>query len=181
MPKCPNCYYELVLLEHRAKYKCAKCGELFPQLEIDSKEFREQNKKERQESRKQWHRESSQNQHARKVIPKIIDELNNPKPKKTKERYYDEHRDTIIQQKKSYRLSLSDQQKKEQNEKRKVRRYKNIDATRLKGRINYWKQQQKALAVQFFENEPYTAYNTQSQGFLATYSLSYLLWLGKAF
>ena len=47
MPRCPNCFYELVLLEHKRKYKCAKCGRLFPQKEIDDKEFREWNKKEK--------------------------------------------------------------------------------------------------------------------------------------
>ena len=127
MPKCPNCYYELVLLEHRQKYKCAKCGRLFPQLGIDSKEFREQNKREREQSRKQWLREVRNNYNAKKAIPKIIEEIKNPKPKKTKEKYYNKKRDTIINQKKSYRLSLSDQQKKEQNGKRKLRRYKNIE------------------------------------------------------
>jgi len=43
MAKCLNCNYTLVLLEHRRKYKCAKCGKLFPQSEIDNKEFVEWN------------------------------------------------------------------------------------------------------------------------------------------
>jgi transcription initiation factor TFIIIB Brf1 subunit/transcription initiation factor TFIIB len=47
MPKCPNCEYMLVLLEKRMKYKCAKCGRLFRQKEIDIKEFAEWNKNER--------------------------------------------------------------------------------------------------------------------------------------
>ncbi|MBM3247377.1 hypothetical protein FJZ17_02455 [Candidatus Pacearchaeota archaeon] len=47
MPKCPKCNYTLVLLEKRMKYKCAKCGRLFRQKEIDTKEFAEWNKKER--------------------------------------------------------------------------------------------------------------------------------------
>ena len=34
MSKCPNCSYTLVLLEYRRKYKCPKCGKLFPQQEI---------------------------------------------------------------------------------------------------------------------------------------------------
>ena len=51
MPKCANCFYELVLLEHRQKYKCAKCGRLFPQKEIDTNEFVEWNKQRRAEER----------------------------------------------------------------------------------------------------------------------------------
>lgn len=53
MPKCPNCSYLLVLLEHRRKYKCAKCGRLFPQQEVDSNEFRELNKRERKKDKKE--------------------------------------------------------------------------------------------------------------------------------
>jgi DNA-directed RNA polymerase subunit RPC12/RpoP len=37
--RCPNCNYSLVLLERRAKYKCALCSKLFPQKEVDDKEF----------------------------------------------------------------------------------------------------------------------------------------------
>jgi len=57
MPRCPNCFYELVLLEKRRKYKCAKCGKLFPQKEIDDKEFRERNKKRREQAKKEARRE----------------------------------------------------------------------------------------------------------------------------
>ena len=169
MSKCPNCFYELVLLGRRRKYKCAKCGKLFSQKEIDLKEFKEQNNKEREESRRQWQIEMSQDHHARKVIPKIIGDINNPRSKKSKEQYYKENRDSIIQKKKEYRLNLSDQQKKEQNEKRRARRYRNIHATRLQSRINHWKQQQKTLAVQFVENELIKAYRPQSDNFLASF------------
>ena len=48
MPRCLKCNYKLVLLEDRRKYKCAKCGKLFPQKEIDDKEFRELNKGEKE-------------------------------------------------------------------------------------------------------------------------------------
>jgi uncharacterized Zn finger protein (UPF0148 family) len=43
--KCPNCFYELTLLEKRGKYKCAKCGKLFPQKKIEDQSFKEWNKK----------------------------------------------------------------------------------------------------------------------------------------
>ena len=89
MTKCPNCNYTLVLLEYRQKYKCAKCGRLFFQKEIDAKEFREQNEKEREKDRKQMKKEQIYDYRARKVIPKIIEEIKNPKSTKTKEEYYD--------------------------------------------------------------------------------------------
>ena len=45
MLRCPNCSYKLVLLSYRPKYKCALCSKLFPQKDIESKEFREFNKR----------------------------------------------------------------------------------------------------------------------------------------
>ena len=60
MPKCPNCDYLLVLLEHRRKYKCAKCGRLFLQQKVDSKEFREWNKKRREKAKKKALEESEE-------------------------------------------------------------------------------------------------------------------------
>ncbi len=175
MSKCPNCFYELVLLEKRRKYKCAKCGRLWKQKEIETKEFKELNKRERKESRKQLKKEANQDFQAKKIIPKIIEQLKNPKAKKTKEEYYGQNRDMIIQQKREYRKQLSEQEKKEQNEKRKARRYANIEVTRLNSRINYWRQQQKALALQYYENEVYTPYTISLQDSLPTYALPYQL------
>lgn len=48
---CSFCNYSFVLLEHRRKYKYAKCGRLFPQKEIETKEFQDWNKKQRQEEK----------------------------------------------------------------------------------------------------------------------------------
>ena len=47
MARCIKCSYLLVLLPKRNKYKCSKCGSLFPQREIDNKEFREWDKRQR--------------------------------------------------------------------------------------------------------------------------------------
>ena len=101
--------------------------------------------------------------------------MNNPQPPKTKEQYYEEKKDKIIQQKREYRKNLSGQQKKEQNEKRKARRYANIEATRLITRINYWRQQQKSLTLQYYENKLYTPYSVGLHDSLPTFQLSYLL------
>ena len=57
MPRCPNCSYILVLLERRGKYKCAKCGKLYPQKEIDDKEFREHNKRQKERDKDDYERQ----------------------------------------------------------------------------------------------------------------------------
>lgn len=61
MPSCPNCFYELVLREKSRKYKCAKCGRLYPQQEIETKEFVEWNKREskreKEEAKKEYLKE----------------------------------------------------------------------------------------------------------------------------
>ncbi len=176
MPKCPSpCFYELVLLENRGKYKCARCGKLWKQKDIDLAEFIRQNKREREEDREQLKRKAKQAYQAKKAIPKVIEDIKNPKPLKTKEEYYEENRDKIIQQKKEYRKGLSEQAKKEQNEKRKARRYMNIEYTRIQCRINYWKQQQKALALKTFSDGFYTPYSVGLQDSLPTFQHSYLL------
>jgi DNA-directed RNA polymerase subunit RPC12/RpoP len=159
--RCPECNYALVLLERRHKYKCAKCGRLFSKQEIGLKEFREYNQVERKKARKQYKIESSQNQLARKTIPKIIEELKNPKPQKPQ-----------AEQKREYRKNLSEQAKKEENEKRKARRMKNLESTRLNGRIEYWKQKQKALALLYCDFYGFKASRFQKRESLPTISLS---------
>lgn len=40
MPRCLTCSYELVFLEERLRYKCAKCGRAFLQKFIENQAFR---------------------------------------------------------------------------------------------------------------------------------------------
>jgi len=47
MARCTKCSYLLVLLPKRNKYKCSKCSSLFPQKDIENKEFRAWNKSQR--------------------------------------------------------------------------------------------------------------------------------------
>jgi ribosomal protein S27AE len=159
--RCPECNYALVLLERRHRYKCAKCGRLFSKQEIGLKEFKEYNEAERKKARKQYKIEASQNQLARKTIPKIIEELKNPKPQKSQ-----------AEQKREYRKKQTGQQKKEENEKRKARRMKNLEGTRLNGRIEYWKQKQKALALLYCDFKGFRASRLQKRESLPTILLS---------
>ena len=48
MPTCKNCGYELVLLERRLKYKYALCSRLYPQKEVETRDFRIWNQKQRE-------------------------------------------------------------------------------------------------------------------------------------
>jgi hypothetical protein len=167
MAKCPNCNYTLALLERRHKYRCAKCGRLFSKQEIGLKEFKEYNEAERKKARKQYKIEVSQNQMARKTIPKIIEELKNPKlPKPPRSKK------SQAEQKREYRKKQTGQQKKEENEKRKARRMKNLEGTRLNGRIEYWKQKQRALALLYCDFKGFRASRLQKRESLPTLLLS---------
>jgi len=57
MSRCPNCSYELVLLSHRRKYKCALCSKLYPKKEIEATEFQEFNKRRRIEDFENYEKE----------------------------------------------------------------------------------------------------------------------------
>jgi len=85
-----------------------------------------------------------------------------------KREYHEQHKDEIN----ARRRSVSGQQKIIQNEKRNARRWQSIEETRLMMRINYWKLQQKALALRIFENRLNSLYNQQLQQVLPTISLS---------
>ena len=40
IPRCPNCSYDLVFLENRLRYKCAKCGRAFLRKFVENRDFR---------------------------------------------------------------------------------------------------------------------------------------------
>tara|TARA_Y100000310_G_scaffold341355_1_gene440231 strand:+ start:307 stop:852 length:546 start_codon:yes stop_codon:yes gene_type:complete len=176
MPKCPNCFYELVLLEHRRKYKCPKCGKLFFQKDIENKEFVEWNKRERKKDKKVFNgkpqkqkrlTEFEKKQRARACFKKWYE-----KNKDKVYEYYKKNRNKIIQQKREYRKRLSEQRRKLDNEKRKALRWQNIEDTRVNLRIEYWKRRQKALALQIFEFNVEGLCTKQIQNVLPTIALS---------
>ena len=49
--RCENCGYVLVLLDSTRKFKCAKCGKLFPQKIVEDEHFKRWNKKQRENER----------------------------------------------------------------------------------------------------------------------------------
>ena len=70
--RCLNCGYCLVLLEKRAKYKCAKCGKLFFKKEVEDKHFREFNIKKRLEDKKEAKKALGENIISIKILRKSL-------------------------------------------------------------------------------------------------------------
>ncbi len=140
MPRCPNCSYILVLLEKRRRYKCSKCGKLFLQKKIDFKEFRQQNRVQRERDKaalQQTKRRRKKNE-LDKSQTRLTKWLNLDYTKE----YYQKNKATILAKKKLYRQKTKDKS----NKWRKQYRYNNIERTRMLARIHYFRQQQVKLA-----------------------------------
>ena len=123
MVQCPNCSYELVLLDRRLKYKCALCSRLYPQKWIENKEFREWNQRQKLldiEDYKNKHKEElSQLRKLRSSI-KLLFKSNQPR----------KYRRKILKP-----VPIS-------------RDYKE----KVKLRLNYYRQRQKLLAQLYLKN-----------------------------
>ena len=65
------------------------------------------NKVERLKDRKKYLYESNQNLRAKKIIPKLIDQLKNPKPERTREQYYQEHKEEILAKVYVFKVGIS--------------------------------------------------------------------------
>src|SRR3989344_8395666 len=111
MSKCPNCYYELVLLEKRRKYKCAKCGKLFPQHDIEVKEFHEFNKRQKKFDREEIfgkpQHQTKLTEFEKKQRRKEYYEKNKDKLLKHKADYYESNRNTLVEKSRHWRKQLS--------------------------------------------------------------------------
>ena|SRR3989344_8654000 len=81
--RCLNCGYCLVLLEKRAKYKCAKCGKLFFKKEVEDKHFREFNIKKRLEDKKEAKKAYRREYYSNKNPKKEPSEANKEMTKET--------------------------------------------------------------------------------------------------
>jgi len=178
MPRCPKCSYILVLLERRNKYKCAKCGKLFLKKEIDDKEFKQWNRRQRQDDKEKFEkqlklrRKTLKPQGRKKVDSKEqqknLLEYRTAKYNENKEiykkinlNYYKKNRE-ILTAKARHRYDQNKQAILNRNRKWKAKnkekvkhtktlyRKENIDQTRLNQRINDWRQAQKRLATQYY-------------------------------
>ncbi len=176
MPRCPNCNYTLVFLEHRRKYKCPRCSRHYPQKEIDTKEFVEYNKRERKadketlngNSLKQKKLTEFEMKQRRLAYQKKWRE-NNPYYhfKKCKE-YYNKNKEKILESKKEFRKKNG----KALAERLKVWKSKKIEEIRALDRISKWRRKQKELAQQLFEFEVIKPYNNEIKDEFPTLLLS---------
>ncbi|MDD5331489.1 MAG: hypothetical protein PHE43_01540 [Candidatus Nanoarchaeia archaeon] len=148
MLRCPNCGYLLVLLPKRNKYKCSRCGGLFPQKEIDNKEFREWDERQRLQDVENIKSE-------KKPKIKLSEEEKIKRAKESREKNYYKNRDKILVRKKEYRREI----KERENVRRKAYRYQEIERTRQLSRIHWLRQRQKALALGWLKNTEEKAYN----------------------
>ncbi|MFH1592717.1 MAG: hypothetical protein ABIB47_05110 [Candidatus Woesearchaeota archaeon] len=164
-PKCPNCYFALVLLEKRLKYRCSKCSKLFPQKQVEAISFRIWNKKQRE-----------LDLHNLKLEPikKRISSRRklSSEQKRAKSRLYHANNSSKINELKRTRWRAN---KEEINLKRRLKRSNNRELTRLLNRIEYFRARQKELALQGSKNKQYKASSSKIPHSVATYAPSQLL------
>jgi hypothetical protein len=164
MHRCLKCNYQLVFLEKRHKYKCAKCSSLFTEEEIKLEEFKKYNKEKREEEEVRIEEEGKEERKAerkRRLNERRLNgrKLKTDNPNYGKE-YYQKNKERITKQLREYyiehreEISKSRREKysaNKENETRKIRRNKNIETTRINGRIEYWKRKQKIMAESRFD------------------------------
>ena len=151
MPRCPNCQYILVLLEHRRKYKCAKCSRLYFQKYIENKEFEEYNKRQRildKENLKSERKQKTKLSNEEKKLRAKNYRLNHKTEHRVhSQNFYEKNKDKILANKKTYRLNS----KIKYNAWRRNYRAEQQDRIRLLTRISFWRNKQKKLAVEMLE------------------------------
>lgn len=189
MARCTKCNYLLVLLPKRNKYKCAKCSSLFPEREIDNREFRNYNQRQKEFDKEALELEIKQQKEdglrkrlerqkklsAKEKRPKLTEEERNQKKREYDRKYYYQHRDDKILQKKLWRQKNN----KHYKEWKKQHRLNQIEKIRQQDRIQFWRKQQKVLALQRLENNKYGASKPEIHSLVSTYSLTQLLLITK--
>jgi len=204
MTRCPNCSYKLVLLSFRPKYKCALCSKLYPKKEIEVKEFQEFNKRRRIEDIEIYEKERKEYLVRIREIKKDLRLLFNgfsKTPKEYRKEYYEKNKDKIKQLNKEWRLRNReyDLNRKQEYRKRnrellntkakikrqanpeperlknRIRRAKNRDMMRTYGMIQHYRTKQKALALQYLENDDFKPSRDDMFHSVPTFALSYLL------
>jgi len=204
MPRCPNCSYKLVLLSSRPKYKCALCSKLYSKKEIEVKEFQEFNKRRRIEDAERFDKEYKEHLARIKDIKKSLRLLFNGFSKTSKEyrkKYYEKNKEKIRHLNREWRLrnreydlkrkqEYSKKNRELLNAKAKLKRQANPEPERLKNRsyraknrdmmrtygmIQHYRTKQKALALQYLENEDFKPSNEEIFHSVPTFALSYLL------
>ena len=181
MPRCPNCSYKLVLLSNRPKYKCALCSKLYTIKEIELKDFLEFNKNQRVSDIELHEKETLKRNIELKSIKQQLRQLFSLKldKKQYAKEYYQNNKEVIKTKSRQWRLNNLDYDRQRKldyyykNQGKIIQKSKsniNLDVKRLNQtnwrndnrikirsnwRIQYYKTQQKLLALQYLENEAY--------------------------
>ena len=159
MPRCPNCFYALVLLEHRRKYKCAKCSGLFKKREIEDKEFVVWNKKRRIEEKVKVGKELKElGKIRRKRKPRLSEEERLKRSKASHKKWVANNREYYNKSKREYwarnkKRLLENKRKNYHKRKAKILSQQALYRQNNKtlSRIKYLRNQQKVLTLRKFE------------------------------
>lgn len=158
MPRCPNCFYELVLLEKRRKYKCAKCSKLFPQKEIDANEFKGFSKREKILDKERTEKDI---QEMKELVKQLKPKLSEKEKKIREKKYRKKNSEKYNRIAREYWAKHKERLTKERSE----RYYKNHtinlvqqkvyrENNKVLRQINALRWQQKEITLQILENEP---------------------------
>jgi len=132
---------------------------LFPQRDIDNKEFRSWNTRQRLQDIENIKPERKPriklSEEEKKERAKRWRENNKERCKGLSEKNYYKNRDKILARKKVYRQEIKDKDRV----RRKAYRHQQIKRTRQLARIHWWRQKQKALALRELKNIEEKAYN----------------------
>jgi len=191
MPQCPNCNYKLVFLEKKLRYKCAKCGRIFLQNFIENKDFRQWNKFQRDLEKhnleleiKQIEEENLKKKKIRELnkIKKALRLLFNgfrprlnltPEQRKLRKKEYNK----LWNENNPAKLKAMRRKRLERHREKiyiylKKWRASNLDKSRLKQRLTYWRGQQAKLAEQELEFNGYKPYTNGLEDSFSTFGLS---------
>jgi len=173
-PRCPNCSYVLVLLERRLKYKCSKCGKLFLKREVEDRNFRVWNIKQRELDRHNLRLEKKRprlSKEERKLKAKEWRLKNIERCRESCRDYYDVNRSKILAKKKVYNQLVKSRYNVWQREYRK----RFPDKLRLIGRLKHWRKQQTKLALKELEMGHKISPSHDLESSFPTFGLSELL------
>ncbi len=187
MPRCPHCYYGLVLLSHRRKYKCAKCGKIFFQKSIEDREFQRWNQLEREQGRSHLFQELHQTAAVRQEQKalrafrfiftdtikreRVLPEERRERQLERKRQWRESHHEKVLAMNRAWLSKNKDKRIAYLKQWRKTK----PNVSRLKQRLAYWRQQQLKLAQQEMLFDAQTPYFDDPEDSFSTFGLSELL------
>jgi len=165
MKNCPNCNYELVLLPRR-KYKCSLCSKLYLPKQVESYNFRNWNKKQKEND-----------MHNLKLATKpgrprlLTDEERKIRSNEQAQRYYYKNKSKIIQKQIEHR---KDNREQHNNYVQKWRQ-RTLEKRRIQWQMQNFRRRLKQLALQHLKFNKDKTSKTKINFYPPTISLAQLL------